>query len=417
MNFSTFITTHLLVFILLLACVWAESSGSSGSTKLQISSQDALCSMPYGDFRINIYEHPINYKSTTIPSRKRYFYSPLALLDHMSADSKYGNVTRQAEMRFRIEIWNENVQGEVVDYLSDFIGQQIKSNQVQIIPFEKLVLTNTKREPSTVYSLPTDWHPYHLEKSLWFSLICSNQKDCNHLKDVMQEDPTEFRHLKLIFSLSSKTSQTKQIIIGSEHIISNQMVGKLLNYCNDDEYALISVEEKIRLLSELTTNVIMEYFDDSEVISPRSQSQIYRTLKGLLVNSAVTITKENYNLEEPVCWNDNNNQTDKKLIIDSNTANESSVSVDNSTKTINGSVESDGNKWILKTITMIKINLRKLRSMQSIDNIPVKVRYSTAVLSTFVHFVPFAKLSTSDEWADLKKELEGIVTRIIKQLA
>ena len=50
---------------------------------------------------------------TTNPSNKKYFYAPIALLDHKSAASFFNNVRKQAEIQFRIEMWNEKVENEV----------------------------------------------------------------------------------------------------------------------------------------------------------------------------------------------------------------------------------------------------------------------------------------------------------------
>jgi hypothetical protein len=92
--------------------------------------------MEYGNFLIEIYEHANNHKASTTASQKKYFYSPLALLDHKSAVSIYNNVTKQPEMRFRVEMWNAKVQNEVVKHLNKSIGQEIQSDKVRVIPLE-----------------------------------------------------------------------------------------------------------------------------------------------------------------------------------------------------------------------------------------------------------------------------------------
>jgi hypothetical protein len=51
--------------------------------------------MEYDNFLIEIYEHANNHKATATASQKKYFYFPLALLDHSSAVSTYNNVTKQ----------------------------------------------------------------------------------------------------------------------------------------------------------------------------------------------------------------------------------------------------------------------------------------------------------------------------------
>ncbi len=111
--------------------------------------------MKYGNFLIEIYEHANNHKATTTASQKKYFYAPIALLDHKSAVSIYNNVTKQLEMRFRVEMWNDKVQNEVVKHLNDIVGHEIKSNRVTVIPLEKVILAS--KIPTTDYSPSPVW--------------------------------------------------------------------------------------------------------------------------------------------------------------------------------------------------------------------------------------------------------------------
>jgi hypothetical protein len=133
----------ILVTFLAAVCCNCQSDNTGGSSwaKLQIS-PDTLSSMEYGNFLVEIYEHANNHKPTTTASEKKYFYSPLALLDHTSAVSRLNRVTKQQEMRFRIEMWNDKVQNEVVKHLNKSIGQEIQSDKVRVIPLEKVILTN-----------------------------------------------------------------------------------------------------------------------------------------------------------------------------------------------------------------------------------------------------------------------------------
>lgn len=398
-SISIAITRKLLSLILLLNCVWASEYSTSSWANLQIS-HNALCSMPYGDFRLNIYEHSINQRPTTSPSFKRYFYDPIALLDHNSANIRYNNATEVTEMFFRIEMWNENVQSEVVKYLSDFIDQEIRSNQIQVIPFEKVVLTSTK--PSAAYSLSTNWQPYRLEQSLWFSLPCFDPNNCNQLKDNMQQNPTQLNHLKFLFSLSSQPTQSKEIILTTKNILSRKVLSKLWNQCvNTDEYVLITKEEENRLLSDLTTNIIAESFDESEIVSPSSISQIYRILKDLLVISTVTTSEEIDDLGKNVCWKNFKNKTDNKLNLQISGIKDENAQIEEESNMTKESVN--------KPVSLSIISLAYLRDRYLVDDIRTKVRYSTAVLPTFVRFAQFAKLSIpTDEWVELKKEMKGI---------
>ena len=233
-------------------------------------------------------------------------------------------------MRFRIEMWNDQVESEIVQYVSDFVGQQVKPNCVQVMPLEKVVLANTK--PSPVYSVSSNWLPYKLQKSLWFSLTCLRREDCDKMAESMRAKPHQFEHLKLLFSLESQTTQTKETVIRIDNVVSGDMVSNLMQRYDtaSAEEPLLTANDEKRLLKETMTNVIVETFDDSDVISPNSESQIYNALKELLVSSRLTIK----------------DQSDKM--------------------------------WD----SLARINLSKLRDRQSLRDRNVRVRYSTAVLST-----------------------------------
>jgi hypothetical protein len=131
--------------ILLAVCCQCQSFGASSSSwaKVQQISPDTLSSMEFGNFLIEIYEHADNnHKSTA--SQKKYFYSPIALLDHSSAVSIYNRFTKQPEMRFRVEMWNDKVQNEVVKYLNKIVGQEIQPDNVRVLPLEKVFLTSKR---------------------------------------------------------------------------------------------------------------------------------------------------------------------------------------------------------------------------------------------------------------------------------
>ena len=106
-------------------CQSSDNSGVSSSwAKLQISPY-TLSSLEYGNFLIDIYEHANNKLLTS------------ALLDHKSVVSRLNRFTKQPEMRFRVEMWNDKVQKETVKHLNEIVGHEIKSNQVKIIPWGK----------------------------------------------------------------------------------------------------------------------------------------------------------------------------------------------------------------------------------------------------------------------------------------
>ena len=98
-----------------------------------------MASMPYGTYRVNIYEHQ-NNNMPGFNGTKRFFYAPIVLLDHVSAYSVYNNVTKEPEMRFRVEMWNEQVEAEVIKYISLLSGGKvINKHQVTWISYNNLL--------------------------------------------------------------------------------------------------------------------------------------------------------------------------------------------------------------------------------------------------------------------------------------
>jgi hypothetical protein len=116
-----------------------EGGGTSSWAKLQISPDD-IGSMPYGNKRIKIYEHAANQRNYVAPLSKnmssKYYYAPITLLDHKSARSSFNNVTKRAEMEFRIEMWNDDVEQKIIDWIKRELDSAVKESFVQVIPFE-----------------------------------------------------------------------------------------------------------------------------------------------------------------------------------------------------------------------------------------------------------------------------------------
>ncbi|XP_046645654.1 uncharacterized protein LOC124336071 isoform X2 [Daphnia pulicaria] len=291
-------------------CQSIDPGVSSSWAKLQIS-PDALSSMEYGNFLIDIYEHAHNHKATTT-SEKKYFYSPIALLDNKSAVSSYNNVTKQPEMRFRIEMWNDKVQYEVVKYLNDIVGHEIKSHNVRVIPLEKVILTSlTSNIPTADYSLSPVWTNYDRSKTLKLSLLCYDQNVCDRLANEMRSNPEQFDHLKMLYSLSSQKSQTKITTITIESVNSGQMITNLLQKFRNKKEIFLTANDEKKMLAEMATNIRMDTFDDYEVGSPDTESQILNILKNMLVTSRTTIKEQCDKMWDSVFWDEENYRPDK----------------------------------------------------------------------------------------------------------
>jgi hypothetical protein len=111
--------------------------------------------------------------------------------------------------------------------------------------------------------------------------------------------------------LSSQTSQTKQTTIRIDSVTSGQLVSTLLQKFGDKKEIFLTANDEKKMLTETATNIRMDSFDDYEVGSPNTESQISDILKGMLVTSKATITKQSDKMWDSVFWNDDNYRPDK----------------------------------------------------------------------------------------------------------
>ncbi len=66
----------------------------------------------------------------TFHGQKRYYYAPIVLLDHQSAYSSFNNVTNEPELRFRVEMWNNDVEDKIAKYIKLLTNEAVLPTQV-----------------------------------------------------------------------------------------------------------------------------------------------------------------------------------------------------------------------------------------------------------------------------------------------
>ena len=457
------------ILFLIITCCYCESDDSCVSSsqwaKMQIS-PDSLSSLKYGNFHIEIYEH-INNNKTTTNSEKKYFYSPIALLDHTNAFSRFNKVTKKHEMRFPIEMWNDQVENEVVQRLKQIVGPEIQPYNVRVIPLENVILISNT--PTEGYSLSPVWTHYDKSKKLRLSLSCDDKKICDELAYEMQSDPEQFAHLKLLYSFSSETSQTKETTITIDSVTSSRMVTNLLQkFGSDKNYIFLTSDDEKKMLAETSTNIRMNIFDDSEIGTPDTDTQFDKILKDLLFEtSKTTIKEQNDKKWDSVFWSEEgyrpdnttetwnkinkklDTETQKKLTDmfqqaerqseitgklassnktreeldkifldisgilgnDNDSSNRVEISKENLEKLLEKSrdhVQWDGEKFVPKPMQLSKINLGKFRNPQLFQDYKIRVRYVNAKLFVPIKFAQHSELTVTDEWKDLKEQLHGI---------
>jgi hypothetical protein len=416
-----------------------------------------LGSMEFGHFGIDVYEHANNHKPTTPKDRCKYYFAPISLLDHTSAVSLLNIVTNQAEMRFRIYFWNAELKTKVVEYVTKVSEQKVNDHQVQLIPFENVILTSSLSSAS--FSLPTEWKSMNHHHFIYFSLSCPDLKDCDQLASKMRSRPEQFDHFKLRFSLSSQTSQTKDTVIRIESVTSGEMVTSLLQkFGNRKEEVYLTARDENRMLAETATKIRIDSFDDSDEVSTISDKEIYKILRELLISSRKIISQSNDKIWQSVFWNDDNYRPDKatktlnewhrkmdkenQMKLEESYTNTkklafatdvktpgvkvaASVDSDFSRQGANASeelsklyqeskdhVEWDGVKFVPKPMKLSRVNMAKFNDTQAFQDRKVRVRYTTAVLSTPINFAQHADLTITDEWQSLKSEVAHLKTAL-----
>jgi hypothetical protein len=196
-----------------------------------------------------------------------------------------------------------------VKHLNEIVGHEIQSNKVRVLPLEKVLLIS--KTPIVDYWLSPVWVNYDKSKILWFYLSCYDRRACDELVDELRNDPTQFHHFVLLYSLSSQTSQTKQATISFESVTSGQMVTQLLQKFAEKKEVFLTANDEKKMLTETATNIRMETFDDSEVGSPDTESQIYNILKDLIVTSRTTIKEQGDKMWDSVFWREENYRPDR----------------------------------------------------------------------------------------------------------
>jgi pullulanase/glycogen debranching enzyme len=89
------------------------------------------------------------------------------------------------------------------------------------------------------------------------------------------------------------------------------MVSNLLQRFGQTDEILLTTNDEKRLLTETTTNILVETFDESDVVSPNSESQIYNMLRNLLFSNKTVVKEQSDKMWGTVFWNEENYRPDK----------------------------------------------------------------------------------------------------------
>ncbi|XP_046457064.1 uncharacterized protein LOC124204093 isoform X2 [Daphnia pulex] len=154
--------------------------------------------MQFQSVCVKIYDSQITSRASG--NKKIYFFSPIALLNHLNVASIYNQtVPNQGLLSISFSIWNQEVKTKVVEHLIRVLNQPVEPNQVQVFPFKSVRLTSTA-QPQVDFSLNNEWLAYKNERSLRFSLVCPTREGCDRVKTQMHNNPEQFEHLRLDFN-------------------------------------------------------------------------------------------------------------------------------------------------------------------------------------------------------------------------
>lgn len=432
----------------------SEPIGSSTWSRLHISPNE-LGSMPYGQFSVNIYAHTDNnvLEKSGRNETKRFFYTPMVHLNYGSARSAFNNATKRPELSFRIEMWNDALQERIVNFTSMLVGHPLRTEQISVIPLEKAMLVN--RIPSFDFQIVKEWIPYRSQRFLEFAFFCLQIDECKQLEFQMKNDPKQFKHLELQFSMMSQTIERRQINIKIDNIITGKLWTKLTQTFPNSTEFLLKTDDEHRLRFESATNVLVESFDDSSVVSNNAEEMIQRILENLLKTSRVIIKEQNDKMWDSVFWDKENYRPDKssKTLTDvynkldqetkrkfvnafnqkkkgdlnasvslpedigasvggsldlSSSGGNTSEAVDILMRESKSTVEWNGEKFIPKAMELKRINKPKAEDLQNFQSKKATVSYTTAMLTIGVDISFLSDTNASNQ------EIEGVIEAKIK---
>jgi len=147
--------------------------------ELEIS-QRAFGYMPFRNFHVSIYESAITVRKHG--DERKFFCSPILILDPDSAKPVFNFVTEQYQARFQVELWNQDVKAEVIEYLSRATGTTVNDYQVTVIPFEEVILSSLVS--SELFEEIQGWVPYQLHEKVLFTLNCPSMEKAEKVVEV-----------------------------------------------------------------------------------------------------------------------------------------------------------------------------------------------------------------------------------------
>ena len=400
------------VFLLFAVAVESMVLAGSGGCATGIPAHPVFHdTVPLGEFHIRTYQKA--------DSSKRFYFAPLALLEHTSVSSGRNNLTGENQLVFRVEMWTDELVYVVKEYLSNSTGLSIAENRISILPFEKVSLRCRKCS-----SVRPDSHWRSFSQSpqkMEFRMVCPALEECDGLAEEMLRHPEQFTsQLALYFRLDSTSSiRRKSASITSQHILDGPIMADLNRRFFDSSFALVTSQDRGRILLEALENVLADVdVEQSEnvVIDPEDELRLRRILENFLFETyIIPLDGDNESTWNSLYWDyenagsdvrpdimarklnkvyQNAEETERDWIVrqfshessvEKNVLSEETLKAlanvfQTTTTEIFGRLREsqrnmkwDGNKFVAKLSKLSRINLDKLRSnFKSMTNVPIK---------------------------------------------
>jgi hypothetical protein len=185
----------------------------------------------------------------------------------------------------------------------------IENAQVQVIPFEEVILTTNK--PPRFYQLTNSWIPFEGQKVMNFRLIVDSELKCQQQRNRMRSDPQFFSDFLLKFNVAAARSGSRIALIRVDSIRKGSLYSQLDQKFPLADSILLTAEDTKRLLSESTTMIMVETFDDNEVPSASSEARIFELVEKLMIETQIIINDQSSNMWSSVFFQKENYRPDQ----------------------------------------------------------------------------------------------------------
>lgn len=263
-----------------------------------------------GDFHIRLYQRSL---LSEFDNNKKFYYAPLALLEHTSAKSSWNHLAGQHQMTFRVEMWNEELHQMVTQYLSNVTHQTVEWNQVSVLPFDRVSIRCQHEGCSSADSrLISSWYSFaQSPKKMQFRISCRSEAVCRLLTNQMTRHPDhQFSQLSLHFLLERSRIKKINVPVNGANIWSGRTMADVNRRFPDASFALVTANDRDTIITETLSNTLRasDSFDD-QIIDYEDERRWKRHLENLIFEPYSVLVDDNQEenqqqlLWQSVYWN------------------------------------------------------------------------------------------------------------------